>query len=435
MWNRIGRVVGPALMTVGALAGLAFAWTSTLDYASHLDRQVHDLRCGVVPGVVAAPGADEGCRAALYSPYAAFMRDKLWGGIPISTLAIGAFSFLAAFALHQLIAGRKASRRSVSFLGVASVTPLLVSLFMAYLAATRLGTFCKTCLGIYFSSAVLATGGILALLALPRETSLPVPTVPDGRSAMPSPLPERPEGKWAFVVPWLIAMALCTTSPAFAYLKSAPNHDARIAACGTIEKPLPAKSELAMKMTFGRATGATKRLPVTLIVDPLCPSCKALHKRLDADGFLEQMDIGVLLFPLDDACNWMVDRPVHAGACDVAKAVYCGHKKGQGAQVLEFAYENQAALTALAKGKEGKDAGKAALAMLESNFSGLGACVADKATGKALDAMLRFAVANGLPVSTPQLVLGDKRLCEEDTDMGLIYSLKQLAPELARPLL
>ncbi len=159
-------------------------------------------------------------------------------------------------------------------------------------------------------------------------------------------------------------------------MKSAPNHDARIAACGTIEKPLPAKSELAMKMTFGRATGATKRLPGTLIVDPLCPSCKALHKRLDADGFLEQMDIGVLLVPLDDACNWMVDRPVHAGAC-----------------------------------------------------------VADKATGKALDAMLRFAVANGLPVSTPQLVLGDKRLCEEDTDMGLIYSLKQLAPELARPLL
>src|SRR5438045_1333720 len=115
MWNRIGRWIAPALMTVGALGGLSFAWSSSLDYASHLDRRGHGLQCGFVPGVAAAAGADEGCRAAIYSPYAALLRDRLWGGLPISLFAVGAFSFFAAFALYLLIAGRGASRRAVGF--------------------------------------------------------------------------------------------------------------------------------------------------------------------------------------------------------------------------------------------------------------------------------------------------------------------------------
>ena len=54
----------------------------------------------------------------------------------------------------------------------------------------------------------------------------------------------------------------------------------------------------------------------------------------------------------------------------------------------------------------------------------------EKATTKKLDEMLRFAVDNRLPVSTPQLFLGDVHMCDEDTDMGLVYSLRKLAPQL-----
>lgn len=422
-------------MALGSLAGLAFAWSSTLDYSRHLDRKVHDLSCGFVPGMAAAAGADEGCRTALYSPYAALMRDRIWGGVPISSFALGAFSFFAAFSLYVLIARRGASRRAVGFLGAASITPLLVSLFMAYLSATRLGTFCKTCIGIYIAAGVLALGGLFAMLALGRETSEPPPTTPSGMPPRPLRDAERPIGNLAFVPPWLLLLALFASSPAFAYAKTAPSQDARILACGALEKPLSEKSELAMKMSFGTAATTQKRLPVTLLVDPLCPSCKALHQRLATEEFLGQMDIGVLVFPLDDACNWMVDRPVHPGACEVSKALLCAHKKGQGAQFLEYAYEHQSALLNLtAKGKEaGKEAGKAVLGMIETDFPGLGACIAEKATGKQLDEMLRFAVDNHLPVSTPQLFLGAQRLCEEDSDMGLVYSLKKLAPELVAP--
>ena len=47
-----------------------------------------------------------------------------------------------------------------------------------------------------------------------------------------------------------------------------------------------------------------------------------------------------------------------------------------------------------------------------------------------LDKMLRFIVDNHLPISTPQMFLGDRRLCDEDTDMGLAYTMKRLAPGL-----
>jgi len=57
-------------------------------------------------------------------------------------------------------------------------------------------------------------------------------------------------------------------------------------------------------------------------------------------------------------------------------------------------------------------------------------CVKDKETGRRLDRVLRFAVDNRMAVSTPQLFLGGKRVCDEDTDLGLAYALPQLAPEL-----
>ena len=42
------------------------------------------------------------------------------------------------------------------------------------------------------------------------------------------------------------------------------------------------------------------------------------------------------------------------------------------------------------------------------------------------------AVVNKLPVSTPQLFVGDQRLCEEDSDIGLPYALGKLSPALAK---
>ena len=37
-----------------------------------------------------------------------------------------------------------------------------------------------------------------------------------------------------------------------------------------------------------------------------------------------------------------------------------------------------------------------------------------------------FAVANALPLLTPQLFIGDKRVCDEDTDLGLEFTVDRM---------
>ena len=60
----------------------------------------------------------------------------------------------------------------------------------------------------------------------------------------------------------------------------------------------------------------------------------------------------------------------------------------------------------------------------------IGACVTGKQVDIQLNQELHFAANNHIPVSTPQMFLGDTRLCDEDTDLGLKYTLAQLAPEV-----
>ena len=59
-------------------------------------------------------------------------------------------------------------------------------------------------------------------------------------------------------------------------------------------------------------------------------------------------------------------------------------------------------------------------------------CAEAKATRTRLNNLLQYSVANHVPVSTPQFYLGEQRICDEDTDLGLRYTLAQLAPEVLR---
>ena len=39
---------------------------------------------------------------------------------------------------------------------------------------------------------------------------------------------------------------------------------------------------------------------------------------------------------------------------------------------------------------------------------------------------LRWAVANAIPVLTPQLFVGNSRMCDEDSDLGLEFTLSRM---------
>ena len=162
------------------------------------------------------------------------------------------------------------------------------------------------------------------------------------------------------------------------------------------------------------------RVKALFVVDPLCPACKALHERLEDDGTLDTLDARAVLFPLDSKCNWMLDRPLHPGACVIARATLCAGNRAR--QVLEWAYDEQ---------KELADLGRRDEAALEhrvaQRFGTIGECMASRETARRLEAGLQWAVDAHLPVMTPQLYIGPgQRLCDEDTDLGLEYAMSRL---------
>jgi uncharacterized membrane protein len=386
---------------VASVLGLVFAAYSTLDYASHLDRRLHDVHCSFIPGAAASSEA-EACRAAMYSPYSALLKDAYWGGIPISLFALGAFTFFVGFSIYLLLGGDTVPRKAIGFFAAISLTPLIVSLVMLAISLTKLGQICKTCAGIYAASLLLAIGGIAGLLSLRREEP---------------PQPRR-EASWLLPLCWLVALGVTTLVPAVVYAASVPDHRPFLAQCGELKLQKPKAGEL-VKLPGSRAVQ-----PAMFFEDPLCPTCKAFHERLVAEGVFDRLSTELVLFPLDSECNWMLNDPLHPGACIVSKAVLCGEERAR--QVLEWAYEEQVYLA-----RAGKAGPNVLRAIIKQRWGeALLRCVDDRKTNVRLNEHLHFASENGVPVSTPQMYLGKKRVCDEDTDIGLRYTLRELAPEV-----
>ncbi len=386
------------LGVVAALWGLIFAGISSLDYASHLDRGLHDLHCSFIPGAEASPAA-EGCRTALNSPYAALFKEQLWGGVPISLFGLGCFAFLLGHALSIAYSGPATSRGASILYALLAGSPLVVSAIMFSISWFELGTICKTCAGIYVASlglGVSAVGVLAGSWANGGGLS--------GRSLL-------------MAAAVALGMAFWVLAPSLVYAQLAPDHSRFVTQCGQLK--LAKESHGALLALKGAAP--LKR--ALFFEDPLCPTCKSLHERLREAGVLQRLDVELALFPLDNQCNWMLQQPLHPGACTVSRAVLCAKAP---AAFLDWAYANQEELAAAGK------AGGTVLTQLLANRWGkeLTTCMSARSTEQRLNRQLHFAAANAIAVSTPQIFIEGQRLCDEDIDMGLMFALSKLAPEL-----
>jgi hypothetical protein len=230
----------------------------------------------------------------------------------------------------------------------------------------------------------------------------------------------RPDTSWLLPPAWLVGLGAFTLAPAVVYASSTPDHRPYLGHCGELKV-----QEEAAKALIS-ISGPRSTQPALLFEDPLCPTCKAFHERLVVEDVYDKLKVQLSLFPLDSDCNWMLTDALHPGACLVSKAVICGGPQAR--QVLEWAYEEQEDLS-----KAGK-AGKEQLRALISKRWGASTlqCMDAKTTTQTLNRHLHFAADNAVPVSTPQMYLGSKRFCDEDTDIGLRFTLAQVAPEVVR---
>jgi hypothetical protein len=109
----------------------------------------------------------------------------------------------------------------------------------------------------------------------------------------------------------------------------------------------------------------------------------------------------------------------------VSKAILCAKSPGE---MLEWAYERQADLT-----EAGRAGGNALTQIISQRWGAdVTRCMGDRATQQRLNRHLHFATANAIAVSTPQIFIDGQRLCDEDIDMGLMFALRTLAPELVK---
>jgi uncharacterized membrane protein len=400
------------VIIAAALVGFSFAAVSTYDFVAHMDRQVHGIHCSFLPGMgtVDASGAS-GCHVTMMSPYSSVMRQDIWGGIPISLPAMAVFLFILFWAAALVLLRRQTDTQATGFLALATTVPLLASAVMGVIAFFELDAACKQCIAIYAAS-IAVFGGALALWL--RARKLPPGAYPVRGEPMAdtiaAPLPPMGFGVLAGAFALGVAMVVLST---VAYAAAAPDYSEYVGACGRLGDGAAPRGVL---MPMGPQGSGLETVEV---LDPLCPACRAFERRLAASGLAGDLARKALLFPLDSECNWMVDRPIHAGACTISEALLCAEGREQA--VLDWAFENQDAIREAAE----RDP-SAAEKMVVQRFPDLARCVGRPAVRAKLNRGLRWAVDNKLPVLTPQLYVAGVRLCDEDSDLGMDFALARM---------
>lgn len=383
------------IAALAALAGVIFAATSTADFVAHLDRQVHDIHCSVVPGAEAVRG-ESGCRTVMLSPYSSWFRQDYWGGVPVALFAMSVFVFLAYRA--GALAVRKDPRKGeVFFLAAGMFLPVLMSIIYGYLASVKVGATCTVCVGMYWSSGI---GFVAALVAFFLVRDFEPDPKRVGRFFI-----DFAEG-CAFV----LAMFLI-------YLAFVPEVEAKAgrgpAGCGTLVEP---GDPTGIMIDIAPRPGGA---PTIELLDPLCPACRGFDERLAVSGLADKLDMKAVLFPLDSTCNWMVKSSLHPGACAVTEAMLCD--RAAAPKILKWAFANQDALLEQARKDE-----PGVRARIVQEFPGVASCLGTPQAKNHVVRSLRWAVANALPVLTPQVFVKGKRMCDEDTDLGLEFTLAQM---------
>ncbi|MCA9571333.1 MAG: hypothetical protein KC656_26015 [Myxococcales bacterium] len=398
------------VMALAALAGLFFTGWSTLDFVAHLDRQVHAIHCSFVPGL-AAPDVSgaSGCHTALMSPYSSVFRTALWGGLPVTLPGMAVFAYLLYRAIDAGVRGLGDEVGLARFTVAAWLLPVLTSVGFGWIALMELGELCKLCVGIYGSSAV----GFLAAIAGLVTAGRPAFAVDEEDEATEEQAAVQEVPGFAVHAGRFGEGVLFVAAPVVLYLAMAPDFSSYVGACGSLPET---EDRYDVLVPLGTARGG---VPAIEVLDPLCPACAGMEDRLEASGLDVALDRRAALFPLDDTCNWMVSSALHPGACTVSEAVLCAGDEAPA--VLAWAFEQGSTLRAAEAAEEGA-AAKAVLA----RFPQLKRCLGSTAVKQRLNRSLRWIVRNELPVLTPQLFVDGVKVCDDDTDLGLDWTLTRL---------
>jgi hypothetical protein len=109
----------------------------------------------------------------------------------------------------------------------------------------------------------------------------------------------------------------------------------------------------------------------------------------------------------------------------VSEAALCAGTKAP--EVIAWAFDVQDRIRS-----ETRADPAAAARIVKQRFPELASCVGSPEARSRLNKSLRWIVANNIRVLTPQLFLDKVKLCDEDVDLGLEYTLSNMLDRHAR---
>ena len=276
-----------ALCSVGLLASIHLAW---LHYRVHTDPGFHSF-CAINDSF--------NCETVAESSYAVFL------GLPVAVWGILGYLLMGLLAvLSRFSARREAAHAGLIMLSCSAV---VCSLALAVVSYCVICSFCLFCTVIYVINAAL----VAVLLGMTRLRIFP------WREAFR----ECARALWSYRLTILLCF-LCVSAAAVCFPKYWEKSGKERRGDG-----------LWSGITDEGAhwIGAEQPLlTVTEYSDYLCPHCRRGHLMLREllSAHPGRVKLIHKHFPLDRACNPLVKRPFHEGACRLAAAAYCAGEQG-----------------------------------------------------------------------------------------------------------
>lgn len=266
------------------------------------------------------------------------------GGVPVSHLGTVFYVGLLLLALLARRGGRLAERGH-GYLLLAALGSGLFSAFLGAVSVFQVGALCLFCMGLYAVNALL----LLALLPGVWAALRALVTEPDAGRAPAAltdlgALAQVPAAALLTIYvllavgsSWLVRAKLAELRTLSAASPAAKTAD-RLAASATGGAAAPATQQARPEpridldsQTAPTLGPPTAKVTIVEISDFECPFCQRASGTLKEvlAAYPGQIRVVFRHFPLDQACNPLLKRPVHENACAAARAAVCAAGRGK----------------------------------------------------------------------------------------------------------
>jgi protein-disulfide isomerase len=226
-------------------------------------------------------------------------------GVPVAAWGVVGYASAAALSAWGLTGSRLHARWPAGLLLVFGAVATGLSVGLALVSKLLIGAWCLLCMGSWAASLGLLVAGWLACRSGGVAASVRADLQAAGR---------QPRRVAVLAVAGLVGPLLLVVFYPRLEAKAKPP-----------ESPPSAANLLALLPPLPAATG-----PAVLFSDYECPFCAVAHDEL-REILRRRPDIQVVRrhFPLDQACNPILKRPMHLRACELARAAICAEAQGQ----------------------------------------------------------------------------------------------------------